>query len=128
MNLINIPLACNKRINSKIMLWMISVLVLVLVVKNANSDTIHSRVTHHQIEITSFAFIPKQLRVNDGDTITWTNKDIVPHNIINNTHQKLISPDITTGKTFTFVAKNSMLYECGFHPSMRGEISLIDSP
>lgn len=128
MNLVNIPLASNKHTNSKIILWMISVLVLVLVVKNAKSDTTRSRVTHHQIEISSFAFIPKQLKVNVGDTITWTNKDIVPHNIIDNAHQKLISPDITIGKAFTFVVKNSMLYECGFHPSMRGEISLIESP
>ncbi len=105
-----------------------STLLLALVVKNAKSDEIGFRATHHQVEISGFAFIPKGLKVNIGDTITWTNKDIVPHNIIDSSHQKSLSPKLSTGETFTFLVKNSMLYECGLHPSMKGKISLIDSP
>ncbi len=128
MNPVNLQPVSNKIVNSRIILWMIGILLLTLVVKNAKSDETPSWVTHHQVEISGFAFIPKQLRVNVGDTIMWTNKDIVPHNIIDSTDQKNISPDLATGKTFTFVVKNSMLYECGLHPSMKGKISIIDSP
>lgn len=128
MNPVNLQPVSNKIVNLKIILWMIGILLLTLVVKNAKSDETPSRVTYHQVEISGFAFIPKQLRVNVGDTITWTNKDIVPHDIIDSTDQKTISPDLATGEAFTFVVKNSMLYECGLHPSMKGKISIIDSP
>jgi len=117
-----------NREHARIIIWIITASLFAVGVKNAKSDEITSRVTHHQIEMSGFAFIPKQLRAKVGDTITWTNKEIVPHNIVDSTHQKPISPDFATGETFTFVVKNSMLYECGLHPSMKGNISLTDSP
>jgi plastocyanin len=125
---VNAQYTSNKITYSKIVCWTIIIFLLVFVVKNAKADAPLSRVMHHQVEVSSFAFIPKQLRVNTGDTITWTNKDIVPHNIIDSAHQKSISPDLSTGEIFTIVVKNSMLYECGLHPSMKGKISYIDSP
>jgi plastocyanin len=124
MNLANDQYASNKIS----ILRIIIVLLLVLMVSNAKSEDISSLVTHHQVEISGFVFIQKQLRVNVGDTITWTNKDVVPHNIIDGNHHKSISPDLETGESFTFVVNKSMLYECELHPSMKGKISLIDSP
>lgn len=128
MNPVNRQHTRNKLANARIIFWMITTLLFTVGVKNVKSNEIPSRVTHHQIEISGFTFIPKQLRMKIDDTITWTNKDIVPHNIVDRTHQRPISPDFATGETFTFIVKNSMLYKCGLHPSMKGNISLIDSP
>jgi plastocyanin len=83
---------------------------------------------HHQIEITAFEFVPKQLSVKVGDTVTWVNKDIVPHNVYNNTSKKAISPDLATGERFSYTVPAfktplTLDYFCNFHPSMLGKLS-----
>lgn len=125
---INQQLVGNKFAGSRLLFWMSATLLLVFAVKNVQSDEMTSKVTDHQIEISGFAFIPKELKVNAGDTITWINRDIVPHNIFDSTHKKSISPDLATGETYTFVVESPMLYECGLHPSMKGSLSLYDTP
>ncbi len=125
---INEQLVGNKFAVSRILFWMSATLLLVFEVKNVQSDEMTSKVTDHQIEISGFAFIPKELKVNVGDTITWINRDIVPHNIFDSTDKKSISPDLATGETYTFVVESPMLYECGLHPSMKGNLSLYDTP
>ncbi len=125
---INEQLVGNKFAGSRILFWMSATLLLAFAVKNVQSDEISFRVTHHQIEISGFAFIPKELSVYAGDTITWINKDIVPHNIFDSTHKKSISPDLAAGETYTFVVESPMLYECELHPSMKGNLSLNDTP
>ncbi len=124
----NEPFVGNKFAGSRILFWMSDTLLLVFAVKNVQSDEIFSKVTHHQIEISGFAFIPKELKVNAGDTMTWINRDIVPHNIFDSTHEKFISPDLAAGETYTFVVESPMLYECKLHPSMKGKLSLNDTP
>jgi plastocyanin len=128
MNSINEHHIGNKFVNPRLMFWVFAGALLTLAVNNARSDEIPSKVTHHQIEISGFAFIPKELAVYAGDTITWINKDIVPHNIFDSTHKKSISPDLATGETYTFTAESSMLYECGLHRSMKGMLSLNNMP
>ncbi len=125
---INEQLVGNKFASSRIAFWVIGTLLLVFAVKNVRSDEEPFKVTHHQIEISGFAFIPKELRVYTGDTITWINRDIVPHNIFDGTHKKSISPDLAAGETYTFVVESSMLYKCGLHPSMKGELLLNGTP
>lgn len=78
---------------------------------------------HHQIAITGFKFVPEELKVSPGDTITWVNEDSVPHNIINSHYQKeAVSTDLKSGEKYTFVVTDSLTYECGFHPSMKGKL------
>ena len=128
MNSVNEQYTGNKFVNQRIMSWVLAGVLLALAVNNARSDEISSKVMHHQIEISGFAFIPKQLTVYAGDTVTWINKDIVPHNIFDSTHKKSISPDLTTGETYTFTVESSMPYECELHPSMKGKLSLHVTP
>ncbi len=115
----------NKLVDCRRVFWMITGVLLSLVIKNVQSDEIPYSHAQHQIEISGFTFIPKKLSVSAGDTITWINKDIVPHNIIDSTHQTTISPDLAIGEKYTFVVKNPMLYQCGLHPTMKGKLSLI---
>ncbi len=78
---------------------------------------------HHQVEITGFEFVPKNLAVAPGDIVTWTNKDIVPHNVINTADKRVISPDLATGENFSYkVSAGAVEYFCGFHPSMTGSL------
>jgi len=79
---------------------------------------------HHQVDITGFEFVPKNLIVKTGDIVTWVNKDVVPHNVFNRANKKAISPDLATGESFSYtVATGSLAYFCNFHPSMVGNLS-----
>ena len=92
-------------------------------VKIADSVT---QAKHHQVVISGFDFVPKDLKVSIGDKITWVNKDVVPHNVIVSGTKKAVSPDLASGEKFTFVVMDSLSYECGFHPSMTGKLTASD--
>lgn len=128
MNVVNEHHTSNITINLRILFWIFSGVLLYLIVQNAESAESSFKLTQHNIEISGFAFVPKQLEVKTGDTITWINKDIVPHNIVESIDQRVISPDLATGETYTFVVKKSMVYHCRFHPSMKGKLSLTIVP
>ena len=112
----------NKTINLRILFWMFVGLLLYLIAQNLASAKNSLKLTQHNVDISGFTFVPKQLEVKTGDTITWINKDIVPHNIIESIDQRAISPDLATGEAYTFVVKKSMVYHCGLHPSMKGKV------
>lgn len=83
--------------------------------------------THHQVKITGFEFVPKELVIAPGDTVTWTNEDVVPHNVINSADKKAISPDLAAGESYSYtvpeVLAGDVQYFCGFHPSMLGSLT-----
>jgi len=79
----------------------------------------------HVIEIKGFKFVPAVLTIKSGDTITWINKDIVPHTAT--------ADDSTfdTGElkqnesiSITVVGDGEVSYFCEFHPSMRAALTL----
>ena len=109
----------------RVVLPVIAGVLLALIVGLASSaDSIPASINHRVI-ISGFEFIPSQLKVSLGDTVTWVNKDIVPHNIAINTQQKALSPELEKDETFVFKVTNNLSYICGFHPSMKGKI-IID--
>ncbi len=73
------------------------------------------------ISISSFAFSPKELTINKGDTVTWTNEDSVVHNVVGGIFN---SKDLTKGQSFSYVftETGSFDYLCTYHPSMKGKI------
>ena len=58
-----------------------------------------------------------------GSTVTWTNRDDVPHNIVS-TDQKFKSPVLDTDEQFshTFDAPGTYRYFCSIHPKMTGQV------
>jgi plastocyanin len=105
------------------MLSIIIGFVFAIIVGSGMSIEMDSKVMHHQVVITGFKFVPEELKVSLGDTVTWINKDIVPHNVINSNNPKeAVSTDLLSGEKYTFVVRDSLRYECGFHPSMKGKL------
>jgi 3',5'-cyclic-AMP phosphodiesterase len=76
-----------------------------------------------QVVADNFSFAPATTAVPVGSTITWTNRDDVPHNIVS-TEQKFKSPVLDTDQTFshTFDAPGTYKYYCSIHPKMTGEV------
>jgi 3',5'-cyclic-AMP phosphodiesterase len=78
-----------------------------------------------EVKIDNFAFTPKTLSVSPGTTVTWTNQDDVPHNIVS-TDKKFISTVLDTDQkfSFTFDTPGSFPYFCKIHPMMTGTVQV----
>jgi plastocyanin len=75
------------------------------------------------VVVDNFSFAPAMAAVAVGSTITWTNRDDVPHNIVS-TDQKFKSPVLDTDEQFshTFDAPGTYKYFCSIHPKMTGQV------
>ncbi len=128
MNLLCEQQASNKKLTLSILFWMFLGLLLYCIVQSTVSAEGISKHARYNVEISGFAFVPNQLELKAGDSITWINKDIVPHNIVESIDQKIISPNLSAGETYTLTVKEAMMYHCEFHPTMKGSISLTPVP
>ncbi len=76
-----------------------------------------------QVTIESFMFAPQNLTIRAGTTVTWTNKDDVPHTVVSST-KKFRSGVLDTDGKFSFTFNNPGTYEyfCSVHPHMTGRV------
>jgi plastocyanin len=77
----------------------------------------------HDVVMDNFGFTPGTASVPVGTTVTWTNHDDVPHNVVS-TEQKFKSPVLDTDERFAhqFDAPGAYKYFCSIHPKMTGRI------
>lgn len=81
----------------------------------------------HQVQIKGMQFAPRELDVEVGDTIVWTNEDFVPHSVTS------ADPSVKTFDSKSIDAKAQWSYEvtasgqysyvCSFHPTMHGSFT-----
>jgi len=76
------------------------------------------------VSIDNFTFGPQTLTVKAGTTVTWTNKDDIPHGIAsdNNAFAKSKALDTDDSYSFTFTTPGSYQYFCYIHPHMTGTV------
>ncbi|MGB7259797.1 MAG: cupredoxin domain-containing protein [Pseudolabrys sp.] len=77
-----------------------------------------------QVTIDKVAYAPVDISARVGDTIEWSNKDIVAHTAT--ARDKKWDLMIMPGKKQTLVVKQAgeIDYYCKFHPNMVGHISV----
>ena len=75
------------------------------------------------VKIDNFSFTPTTVEVARGSTVTWVNKDDIPH-VVASTDNKFKSRAIDTDGTFSFTFAEPGTYEyfCSVHPKMTGKI------
>jgi amicyanin len=75
------------------------------------------------VGIDNFTFNPQTLTVKAGATVTWTNKDDIPHAIAA-VNREFKSKALDTGDaySFTFTTPGTYAYFCSLHPHMTGTI------
>jgi plastocyanin len=78
----------------------------------------------HTVVIQQMKFIPVELTVNAGDTITWINRDIVEHNVTEDVSKKRTSGNLAPAGSWKIVAVESFNYYCTIHPVMKGRLSV----
>lgn len=81
------------------------------------------QVASSSIAIENFRFGPASASAPVGATITWTNHDDVPHNVVS-TEQMFKSPVLDTDGQFSyrFDRPGTYKYFCSLHPRMTGEV------
>jgi plastocyanin len=75
------------------------------------------------LEITKFAFTPKEITIAPGTRVTWTNRDETPHTVTA-TDKSFASKGMDTGDRFqhTFDREGDFAYLCTVHPFMTGVV------
>jgi plastocyanin len=76
-----------------------------------------------QVVVDNFSFTPATAAVPVGTTVTWTNHDDIPHNVVS-PEQKFKSPVLDTDEVFShkFEAAGTYKYYCSIHPRMTGQV------
>jgi amicyanin len=76
------------------------------------------------VGIDNFTFNPQTVTVKAGTTVTWTNKDDIPHGIAatNNAFKRSPALDTDDSFSFTFTTPGTYQYFCYVHPHMTGTI------
>ena len=76
-----------------------------------------------EVRVDNFSFGPATLTVPTNSTVTWVNKDDVPHVIASNDGLfKSKALDTDDKYSFTFTKAGTYSYYCSIHPKMVGKI------
>jgi plastocyanin len=76
-----------------------------------------------EVKIDNFTYAPAAVTVAAGTTVTWTNRDDIPHTVVS-PDKVFKSKVLDTDEKFSFVfAKPGRYpYFCSIHPKMTGEV------
>ena len=98
----------------------LALLALVSTIPPAPAEQQKSPKTYN-VAIKGFEFQPEKLEVEVGDTVIWTNEDIVPHIV---TAEKFKSKSMDKGESWSLRVKQkgNFPYICRFHPTMKAEL------
>ncbi len=75
------------------------------------------------VKIDNFSFGPGTLTVAAGTTVTWTNRDDIPHNVVSADgvfKSKVVDTDEKF--SYTFAKPGTFPYFCSIHPKMTGKV------
>ncbi|HEY1992207.1 MAG TPA: cupredoxin family copper-binding protein [Gammaproteobacteria bacterium] len=77
-----------------------------------------------QVNIFNYKFDPETLTVPAGATVTWTNKDEIPHTVMSSDKSFQGSGGLDTGDSYsyTFTQPGTYNYYCTLHPFMKGKV------
>ena len=76
-----------------------------------------------EVTIDKLVFSPASVEAKAGDTIEWTNKDVIAHTATVKGGWDVTIPPKSKGKV-TLKAVGAVDYFCRFHPNMKGHIEV----
>jgi amicyanin len=77
------------------------------------------------VTMMNYAYSPSTLMITVGDTVTWTNHDQAPHDVVTTSAPVAIkSPLLNNGQsfTYTFTTAGTYSYYCSVHPDMTAKV------
>jgi plastocyanin len=79
--------------------------------------------TATEVTIDNFTFRPQVLSVAVGTTVTWTNRDDIPHTVVSDDAVfKSKARDTDEKFSYTFDKAGTYPYHCSIHPKMTGQV------
>ncbi len=76
-----------------------------------------------EVKIDNFSFGPQTVTVPIGTTVTWTNRDDIPHTVVSTDGVFKSKVQDTDEKfSYTFTKAGTYPYFCSVHPKMTGKI------
>ena len=76
-----------------------------------------------EVKIDNFVFLPGELKIKAGTTVTWVNHDDIPHTVLGvGTSIRSKTMDTDGSYTFKFERAGTFNYICALHPHMKGKI------
>jgi plastocyanin len=76
-----------------------------------------------EVRVDNFTFAPETLTVPVNSTVTWVNKDDIPHVIASNDGLfKSKALDTDQKYSYTFSKAGTYQYYCSIHPKMIGKV------
>jgi plastocyanin len=76
-----------------------------------------------EVKIDNFSFGPETLTVTVGTTVTWTNRDDIPHTVVSTDGVfKSKVRDTDEKFSYTFAKAGTYPYYCSVHPKMTGKV------
>ena len=97
---------------------------IVLMIVAIHGSIASGKVMSNEVVIDNFSFRPDKLTVHVGATVTWINRDDVPHTVASTDKKTIVSPALDTDEKFsyTFTIAGTNDYFCTVHPHMKGSI------
>ena len=91
------------------------------------SSVVHAqeKTPRAEVRIDNFSFGPASLTVGVGTTVTWTNRDDIPHTVVSTDDVKTFKSkvlDTDEQFSFTFSKAGTYPYFCSVHPKMTGKV------
>ncbi|HTC48140.1 MAG TPA: cupredoxin family copper-binding protein [Candidatus Aquilonibacter sp.] len=75
------------------------------------------------VKIDNFSFGPQTITVGVGTTVTWTNRDDIPHTVVSTDGVfKSKVRDTDEKFSYTFTKAGTYSYFCSVHPKMTGTV------
>ena len=91
--------------------------------KSVTVGTVQAQNSTAEVKVDNFSFGPAALTVAAGTTVTWTNRDDIPHTVVSDDKvfkSKVLDTDEKF--SFTFSKPGTYPYFCSIHPKMTGKV------
>ena len=76
-----------------------------------------------EVKIDNFSFSPQEINVAVGTSVTWTNRDDIPHTVVSTDGVfKSKVRDTDEKFSYTFTKAGTYSYYCSIHPKMTGKV------
>ena len=97
--------------------------MLMLITASRGSSAQNPQPATVEVKIDNFSFGPTTSTVAVGATVTWTNRDDIPHTVVS-TDKVFKSKVLDTDEkfSFTFSKPGTYPYFCSIHPKMTGSV------
>ncbi len=98
-------------------------LAAVLILHPTRAKSEETKASPTEVRVDNFTFGPDTLTVAANSTVTWVNKDDVPHVIASNDGLfKSKALDTDDKYSYTFSKAGTYSYYCSIHPKMVGKV------